>query len=471
MVVNYKKDLHHNYIVLPKLENCNEEAYCVSMLEANNIGGIIRPEPRIIDNVVVYYYDITSMQSIDTIYVKNTINYEELKSLFINLAEIVEQAYEYLLNENDLILETEHIYIELTSKKAAVCYLPGYNKDIGKQLMSLVEYLMNKVDYNDKEAVLYVYNIYAACRDEVFTFSNLLQVIRDSKEGDSNKSKRGKSISTSILKDNKQDISLNMGKVDDVKAEYMQGKQIPVMMEKVSQESEIYYYSLKTYIFTGACILGAIMLFLFFYNMKILNTSIGNRIDYGKLMALLLILSIVIGYLMKIIWNKNNRLTRIISKEEYIDPRVEYQLKPQAELKSDYKKKDYEYTPQKSKAEETCKPNNRIDSTVLLNPKENYYECRLEPEDKGAYGVIDITEVPFLIGKQESNVDYFLNKEVVSRYHVKITKEEEGYYITDLNSTNGTSLNGNPMSCYLRHKLTNGDKISIAGIDYIFNNN
>lgn len=483
MNVAYIKDLHHNYLVIPKPENGSEEAYCVYMLQANHIDGIIRPEPRNIDNRVLYYYDITSKQSIDTIYIKNTINYEQLKGLFENLANLIERAYEYLLNENDLILEPDHIYIELASYRVNVCYLPGYNKEISKQMVALVEYLMNKVEYNDKEAVLYIYNLYAVCRDEGFSFNNLLLAIRDNK-ADSlitlvNEEKLTLSHEKSIDEESTEGTLKQINGIDkkeETKEEYNTIQNIPVMMEKVSQESEIYYYPLRTYLYTLACSLGTIMLLFISINMKIVYTSIGNRIDYGKLMALLVILIILIGYLLKIIWNKNNRLTKIISRQEYVDPREEYKVRPQAEEKSDIiinNKADtitagYGNILHKGKPKEINQPDDRSDNTVLLNAKALSAASCLEPDDKDKYEIINIRDYPFVIGKQKGNVDYCIDTDIVSRYHVKITKEEENYYITDLNSTNGTSLNDKSLSCYQRYELSKGDKVSIAGIAYMF---
>lgn len=483
MDVSYRKDLRHNYLVIPKPDNSNDEAYCICMLQANSIDGIIRPEPRTIDNQVLYYYDITSKQSIDTIYVKRTINYEQLKSLFTNLADLIEHTYEYLLNEHDLLLEPEHIYIELASYQAYVSYVPGYKKDIGKQMATLIEYLMNKVDYNDKDAVLYVYNLYAVCRDEGFSFNNLLTAIKDSKADKLVMTESRKGLNISTKKDSNRGNTYYLDKEDSdkdelvkkesAKEEYKSIKQIPVMMEKVSEESEIYYYPLRAYIYTGACLLGAIMVLAICLNMKIVYTSIGNRIDYGKLMAMLLILIIVIGYLMKIIWNKNNRLTKIISKDEYIDPRVEYNEKlgqdnKPEHIKPEHIKTEDEYTFPKRKSEATDKSDDKVELTVLLNSDQPYFGCCLEPEDKDTSSLIRIREFPFVIGKQKNNVDFFLDKEVVSRYHVKITKEDDNYYITDLNSTNGTTLNDKPLSCYQRHKINKDDKVSIAGIEYSF---
>ena len=99
------------------------------------------------------------------------------------MSDIIEQSYKYLLNENDLLINPEYIYYELASMQVRVCYLPGYNKDIRKQMASLIEYIMNKVEYKDKEAVLYVYNLYAVCRNEEYSFINLLSAIKEKIEG------------------------------------------------------------------------------------------------------------------------------------------------------------------------------------------------------------------------------------------------------------------------------------------------
>ena len=153
------------------------------MLQANSIEGIIKPDKRTIDNSILYYYDITAKQTIDILYNKNPINLEQIRSLFTSLSDIIEQSYKYLLNENDLLINPEYIYYELASMQVRVCYLPGYNKDIRKQMASLIEYIMNKVEYKDKEAVLYVYNLYAVCRNEEYSFINLLSAIKDKIEG------------------------------------------------------------------------------------------------------------------------------------------------------------------------------------------------------------------------------------------------------------------------------------------------
>ena len=67
-------------------------------------------------------------------------------------------------------------------------------------------------------------------------------------------------------------------------------------------------------------------------------------------------------------------------------------------------------------------------------------------------------ETPITIGREEGNVVQ-LNDERISRYHVKIQEDDGRLVVTDLDSTNGTRVNGHV--CNLKI-LRYGDTISIG---------
>lgn len=69
----------------------------------------------------------------------------------------------------------------------------------------------------------------------------------------------------------------------------------------------------------------------------------------------------------------------------------------------------------------------------------------------------DLTS-PITLGREEGNLVQ-LNDERISRYHVKIQEEDGRLVVTDLDSTNGTKVNGN--ACNLKI-LKYGDTISIG---------
>ena len=59
-------------------------------------------------------------------------------------------------------------------------YFTGYEERIGEQLLRLIEYIMDKADYNDKAAVCLIYGIYKICREENCTFDRILEYLGNS---------------------------------------------------------------------------------------------------------------------------------------------------------------------------------------------------------------------------------------------------------------------------------------------------
>jgi hypothetical protein len=84
------------------------------------------------------------------------------------------------------------------------------------------------------------------------------------------------------------------------------------------------------------------------------------------------------------------------------------------------------------------------------------------------YSSISAREFPFFIGKLRKNVDYCIEKDVVSRYHAKITLEEDRFYITDLNSRNGTFVNETMLQTYEKLEIKSGDMIALANLRFEF---
>jgi pSer/pThr/pTyr-binding forkhead associated (FHA) protein len=80
----------------------------------------------------------------------------------------------------------------------------------------------------------------------------------------------------------------------------------------------------------------------------------------------------------------------------------------------------------------------------------------LEGVDKGR--VFRDLPIPVTIGREEGNA-LRLNDERVSRYHAKVQIEDGDIILTDLDSTNGTRVNGSAVQI---RRLRPGDQVSIG---------
>lgn len=73
----------------------------------------------------------------------------------------------------------------------------------------------------------------------------------------------------------------------------------------------------------------------------------------------------------------------------------------------------------------------------------------------------------FLIGKKKDAVDGWIKARGISRIHGKISKEDGTYYLTDLNSTNGTFLNGGRLEINEKARIREGDIVGFADVKYV----
>lgn len=95
-------------------------------------------------------------------------------------------------------------------------------------------------------------------------------------------------------------------------------------------------------------------------------------------------------------------------------------------------------------------------------------EGRLAYQGNGAEKSYVIQEDEFLIGARNEHADAKLQASGVSRSHARITREQDAYYIEDLNSRNGTYVNDELLSYRQRQKLNSGDRLRFAREEFIF---
>src|SRR5436853_6679971 len=80
----------------------------------------------------------------------------------------------------------------------------------------------------------------------------------------------------------------------------------------------------------------------------------------------------------------------------------------------------------------------------------------LEGIDKGR--VFRDLPTPLTIGREEGNI-LRLNDERVSRFHAKVQVDNEDFILTDLESTNGTRVNGTVVQI---RRLRFGDRVAVG---------
>ena len=106
-----------------------------------------------------------------------------------------------------------------------------------------------------------------------------------------------------------------------------------------------------------------------------------------------------------------------------------------------------------------------ISNTVLLTDIKLNSSGRVLRSINGTED-IEISYLPFIIGKQDRICDYVLDVEGVSRIHLKFFEKKGLLYARDLNSRNGTYINGKKLENEENIEMNNGDIVNICGMSY-----
>ena len=120
----------------------------------------------------------------------------------------------------------------------------------------------------------------------------------------------------------------------------------------------------------------------------------------------------------------------------------------------------YLFEPQEK--ETTCE-----NPTIFLGAKQTA-EGRLVYRGAGNESSFLIEGDSFLLGGRNEQADGQLLAFGVSRNHARITREEDKYYIEDLNSRNGTYVNGKLLPYKQKCPMKPGDHLRFAREEYVF---
>ena len=106
--------------------------------------------------------------------------------------------------------------------------------------------------------------------------------------------------------------------------------------------------------------------------------------------------------------------------------------------------------------------------TVVLSANIVAGPATLVSREAGELATIYLQEELTVIGKMETAADAVIDLPTVSRIHAKIRKRDGEYYLTDLNSRNGTSVNGKMLKGAEEYCLQDQDEVDFAQARYVF---
>ena len=457
MQIDYKRDLNHTYVILQEEKEPDTASYQIRMLLTNAIPGLLDCKIGKMDDKTLFYYEVTSRQSLQSVFEQRSIGAEVLRKLFEQLLDLLEELGQYLLVPDGLVLQPELVFADANLENFSFCYLPGKQGHTGcfqKQIRELMEYLLPKLDHQEQDAVVLGYGLYREISAEIFSVETIQALLYQT----------GKE---------KKETTEQEGK------ERPREQNPPVQMEEMRWEereaeaaAENFFVEAEEEKDEGSWknIVEAVICIGFLGGVLALRWTQAETVWYLVLGGAAAVVGIV-SLALELFSEYQNR-KGLKQKDGTWNPQSDTEQQGWRRDSSVEKEKTWE----KNEEQENRKMHSLME---LEGHEEDLFgktELLTSPEDEGrAYLIpidpIDLPLIPIergstLIGKLSAAADVILPYRTVSRLHAKLVSTEEGDYLLDLNSRNGTTVNGVPLMGETKRKLEDGDDISFAGKKY-----
>mgnify|MGYP002768639602 FL=1 len=459
MKSEYKRDMNHNYLILTGEDAIDTNSYQVRMIVANAVPDLLQCRIQGIDGKFMVYYDVTSRHSMTALFEEKKIGMEELQVILGGFVQVMEAMSEYLLNPCQLILEPEYIYLDAEKQNVRFCYLPGFHGEIQKQFQNLAEYILPKLDHEDGKAVMLGYGVYRRALEDSFHLEYIkeeLYKVRNGETSDFAVYEKKKPLKQAEKSQEEHKEQEELWQMENWNREDLDG------VEKKKKDSKPNNREVKKEnrdrLWKTAGFLLALLI--------LLGITAGMAAGYLPRVSTGVFLSVILGLMVL------GMLSYILMKKI---PEKKQNPHEETDRIRDFQEKNIYEIPQEKekqpeiKEHEVSEENTEcFGETVVLSAGITKGPATLVSHEPGELATIYLDRDITVIGKLETAADAVINMPTVSRIHAKIRKRDGEYYLTDLNSRNGTSVNGQILKNGEDRLLEDEDEVDFAQARYIF---
>lgn len=514
MEISYRREIKHNYLVVTP-DSQTTSGYEADMLSASEIRGLMPMHIRYKDSRLYYYYDITSRQPLSRLLETRFITRDEICRILIQIHVALMGMEGYLLSDGGILLNPELIYVEPELFEVGLCLVPGHRGDFPEQLSRFLQYLLKCVNHKDRECVVLAYGMYQESLKDNYGVDDILKFIspagdrgagaglgewpdREEKKGRVDDEQAGRNVRT-VQEDRpcrngstvQEEQTGCQEQIRQVGHKFKKG----IRQEKNGNghgEPELAADGRGRLIAKqiGSWLAVVLLLPVALWLLKGINVL---QAFSRSLICLDIGLLLVIAAVDIVLWlfgrDKKNKgpesgiKSRVYQEdgtsedpwrilyedEEEPDPLAEDNCTIMG--KDAFHRNDNERLPSELSGASPCSPcltsDETFQTTLLAGQVQDEEVRRLRPiGDIGEE--IALSYFPFVIGKNKNLVDYVLQMDTVSRFHLRIDENGSRYSVTDLNSTNGTRIRDKLLDANETAVIEIGDEIYIADAGYIF---
>jgi len=453
MEIKYEHQNNSNYVVIEDDKEYTD--YQFKMLRHNRPDHFLRISNYCVNGHYGIYYDVTSKQQLSKIYEFGKLSIEDVKSICMNISDMVKIAEDYMLDLDHVILEPRYIYMEIGTRKLYFIYHIAWGgKTFHEGLKELFEYILEHFDHGlDKQSVVKLYEVYQKVLVEDYDPYNLIRMFGIT------------SNSSKVIEngDVENKVVVNEIKLPERKEiDTIIPEQIQIDVEKNNDR--------KKYVYAGDAI--AFLLIAYGLLNVFAKQYLPFTFNFSSSLCLMGFGIIILSVLHKL---KSTKLIldpiTIIEKQgiSYVkDSNIkEFKMEDTREMGNSYDEINNETI---LLSEYTGKAVPKTMSLILQDEELiGNIEMHLKNENHNIKVVMP-EKYPFIIGSMEAMSDLVIGAQVISRMHCCLYRESKGvdnsYYVEDLNSKNSTFVNDVLLENHEKCELKNGDILKLAAISF-----
>lgn len=177
----YERTLKRSEVVLAVDEYDINSDYQERMLLENDIAGILSMKVEYKNGKKEYRYEISNKINLKTIGSMENISYGFLKDFLMQISSNFEVLDRYMLEEDKLLFDPEHIFFDKDTKKLFLLFFPAKKEDKNDFIL-LTEHLITIIDQTDELAVWTAYVLEKDAKMENFSLLAFLVSMMEHEE-------------------------------------------------------------------------------------------------------------------------------------------------------------------------------------------------------------------------------------------------------------------------------------------------
>lgn len=448
MEATYYKDSIRSYMIIPCPPEAVTESYQYRMLEMNRIEGLLPCGLRYIDGERYLYYDTTGKLSLKGLYEGRKLPGDELYKLLGDAEKVCGSLAGYLLDEQHVVLSEEQIFYDFGSGSYYFTYYPGE-----VTAPEVFRFLAEVIEPEDKRAAASAYRLCAAADGSRQALREAIREESEAKDPSDLWEEAQASFMTEETPETRKPLEAQKpdkkSLVGRDRPFVKEKDEIPQIREDTGQEKRtsldkkqiLIEVLLIILLLGGAGALIAVPFMLYISQRERRLCTAGAILLFAA--AGLMIIELILKVRRHRKHRQNEEQRQITSYSESDEKDLPLF---RAGGREEYRIKD----------EDEC-------NTIRFSEQET--TGRLYGRDRG--NRIDLRTLPITVGKAQAYSDMVLGDPSISRVHARIYKGENGCIeIRDLNSTNGTWINGVRLEPNEKRRVQRGDEVRFGSLEY-----